>query len=108
MGGIKLSFAVVAFVLVQGVAVIWYISKMDSKINILYDKFEKENEASVVENQVKMKLDLANLMEDVKRIKKDIRQANKTDREIMEQHEDIYELLRENTNNIPNNYSYGD
>ena len=101
----KISFAVVAFVLVQGVAVIWYISKMDSKINILYDKFEKENEADVVENQVKMKLDLANLMEDVKQIKKDLRQANKKDREIMEQHEDIYKLLQESTSNPPS-YNY--
>tara|TARA_Y100001963_G_scaffold148497_1_gene226478 strand:+ start:249 stop:569 length:321 start_codon:yes stop_codon:yes gene_type:complete len=105
MNGMKISFAVVAFVLVQGVAVIWYISKMDSKINILYDKFEKENEADVVENQVKMKLDLANLMEDVKQIKKDIRQANKKDREIMEQHEDIYRLLQESTE-VPSGYSY--
>ena len=101
----KISFAVVAFVLVQGVAVIWYISKMDSKINILYDKFEKENEADVVENQVKMKLDLANLMEDVKQIKKDIRQANKKDREIMEQHEDIYKLLQD-SREVPSVYSY--
>ena len=107
MNGMKISFAVVAFVLVQGVAVIWYISKMDSKINILYDKFEKENEADVVENQVKMKLDLANLMEDVKAIKKEMRQANKKDREIMEQHEQIFELLQDSSD-VPTNYSYGD
>ena len=107
MNGMKISFAVVAFVLVQGVAVIWYISKMDSKINILYDKFEKENEADVVENQVKMKLDLANLMEDVKAIKKEMRQANKKDREIMEQHEQIFELLQDSAD-VPTNYSYGD
>ena len=45
-------------------------------------------------------------MEDVKRIKKDMRAANKTDREIMEQHKDIYKLLQESTTNVPNNYSY--
>jgi len=45
-------------------------------------------------------------MEDVKQIKKDIRQANKKDREIMEQHEDIYRLLQESTE-VPNNYTYG-
>ena len=106
MNGMKISFAVIAFFLVQGVAVIWYVSKLDSKVNILYGKFEKEQAAEVVENQVKMKLDLANLMEDVKRIKKDMRAANKTDREIMEQHKDIYKLLQESTTNVPNNYSY--
>ena len=66
----KEIIATLLAVSVQFFAVVWYISKMDSKINILYDKFEKENEADVVENQVKMKLDLANLMEDMKAIKK--------------------------------------
>ena len=92
---------------VQFFAVVWYISKMDSKINILYDKFEKENEASVVENQVKMKLDLANLMEDVKAIKKELKKSRNKDKEIMEQHDQIFELLQNNSN-VPNNYSYGD
>jgi len=103
----KEVIATLLAVSVQFFAVIWYISKMDSKINILYDKFEKENEADVVENQVKMKLDLANLMEDMKAIKKEIRQANKKDREIMEQHSEIFELLQNNSD-VPNNYSYSD
>ena len=106
MKDMKLNYALLFAVLLQAVGLIWYVSKMDSKINILYDKFEKENEASVVENQVKMKLDLANLMEDMKQIKKDLRQANRKDREIMEQHEDIYRLLQESTE-VPNNYNYG-
>ena len=105
MKDMKLNYALLFAVLLQAVGLIWYVSKMDSKINILYDKFEKENEADVVENQVKMKLDLGNLMEDVKQIKKDIRQANKKDREIMEQHEDIYRLLQESTE-VPSGYSY--
>ena len=108
MNGLKISFAVVAFVLVQGVGVIWYVSKLDSKVDQMYENFQEENRKVVIENQVKMKLDLENLMEDMKRIKKDMRAANKTDREIIEQHEDIYKLLRESTTNIPNNYSYGD
>ena len=32
MDGHKISFAVVAFVIIQGVAVIWYVSKLDSKV----------------------------------------------------------------------------
>ena len=66
----KEVIATLLAVSVQFFAVIWYISKMDSKINILYDKYETESEMEVVENQVKMKLDLANLMEDMKAIKK--------------------------------------
>ena len=103
----KEIIATLLAVSVQFFAVVWYISKMDSKINILYDKFEKENEASVVENQVKMKLDLANLMEDVKAIKKELKKSRNKDKEIMEQHSQIFELLQNNSN-VPNNYSYGD
>ena len=103
----KEIIATLLAVSVQFFAVVWYISKMDSKINILYDKFEKENEVSVVENQVKMKLDLANLMEDVKAIKKELKKSRNKDKEIMEQHDQIFELLQNNSN-VPNNYSYGD
>ena len=103
----KEIIATLQAVSVQFFAVVWYISKMDSKINILYDKFEKENEADVVENQVKMKLDLANLMEDMKAIKKELKKSRNKDKEIMEQHDQIFELLQENSN-VPNNYSYGD
>jgi len=54
-----------------------------------------------------MKLDLANLMEDVKAIKKELKKSRNKDKEIMEQHDQIFELLQNNSN-VPNNYSYGD
>ncbi len=103
----KFNYALAFAVLLQAVGLIWYVSKMDSKINILYDKFEKENEASVVENQVKMKLDLANLMQDVKAIKKELKKSKNKDKEIMEQHDQIFNLLRSG-NNVPSDYNYGD
>ena len=103
----KFNYALIFAVALQFVGLVWYLSKVDSRVSILYDKFEKENEQDVVENQVKMKLDLANLMEDVKAIKKEMRQANKKDREIMEQHEQIFELLQDSSD-VPTNYSYGD
>ena len=103
----KEIIATLLAVSVQFFAVVWYISKMDSKINILYDKYETESEMEVVENQVKMKLDLANLMEDMKAIKKELKKSRNKDKEIMEQHDQIFELLQNNSN-VPNNYSYGD
>ena len=103
----KEIIATLLAVSVQFFAVVWYISKMDSKINILYDKYETESEMEVVENQVKMKLDLANLMEDMKAIKKELKKSRNKDKEIMEQHSQIFELLQNNSN-VPNNYSYGD
>jgi seryl-tRNA synthetase len=107
MKDMKFNYALIFAVALQFIGLVWYLSKVDSRVSILYDKFEKENEQDVVENQVKMKLDLANLMEDVKAIKKEIRQVNKKDREIMEQHNQIFELL-ENNSNVPSGYSYGD
>ena len=114
MGGVKLSFAVVAFVLVQGIGVIWYVSKLDSRVDQMYKSFEEENKKSVIENQIKMKLDLENLMADVKQIKKDLRQGNKKDKEIMDQHKQLFNLLNNSTDMMQQNqtkggsYSYGD
>ena len=107
MKDMKLNYALLFAVLLQAVGLIWYVSKMDSKINILYDKFEKENETSVIENQVKMKLDLEYVMTELKKIKKDMKDSNKTDKKIMKQHDEIFKLL-ENNSNTPSNYSYGD
>ena len=112
MNGMKISFAIVAFVLVQGVAVIWYVSKLDSKVDQMYKNFQEENRKDVIENQVKMKLDLANLIVDVKEMQKDLKKLKnkdsdiqKTNKKIIKQHDRLFELIEGNTNS---NYSYGD
>ena len=104
MNGMKFNAALIFAILLQAVALVWYVSKIDSRVNILYDRFEKENETSVVENQVKMKLDLANLIEDVKVIKKELKKSKNKDKEIMSQHKQIFELLQNNSNT--NTYNY--
>ena len=105
MKDMKLNYALLFAVLLQAVGLIWYVSKMDSKINILYDKFEKENETSVIENQVKMKLDLEYVMTELKKIKKDMKVSNKTDKKIMKQHDQIFEMLQ-NNEGTSRDYSY--
>tara|TARA_Y100001951_G_C11241731_1_gene240924 strand:+ start:543 stop:863 length:321 start_codon:yes stop_codon:yes gene_type:complete len=96
MNGFKISFAIVAFVLVQGIAVIWYISKLDSKVNTMYASFEEDNRKDVIENQLKMKLDLENLMSEVSGLKKDLKKMRNKDKEIIQQHNQIFELLNNN------------
>ncbi len=121
MNGLKISFAVIAFVLVQGIGVIWYVSKLDSKVDEMYKKFEEENKKDVIENQVRMKLDLENLIADVKQLSKDMKQMNKKDKEIVKQnrsiekqHKDLFEMLKGSNDMIQQNqtkggsYSYGD
>ena len=113
MNGLKVSFAVVAFVLVQGIGVIWYISKLDSKVDQMYKNFEEENRKDVIENQVKMKLDLENLIIDVKELTKDLKKMQskdkeivKTNREIQKEHRKLFNLIESGTSN--STYSYVD
>ena len=122
MDGLKISFAVVAFVLVQGIGVIWYVSKLDSRVDQMYKSFEEENKKDVIENQVKMKLDLQNLIEDVKQLSKDMKRMNQKDKEIVKQnrsiekqHKDLFLFLEQSQSGMNQqnqtkggSYSYGD
>ena len=117
MNGLKISFAVVAFVLVQGIGVIWYISKLDSKVDQMYKSIEEANRKDVIENQVKMKLDLENIIADVKELRQVIKKLKnkdvdiqKTNKKIIRQHDRLFELIEgSNTNSNSNSsYSYGD
>ena len=122
MNGLKISFAVVAFVLVQSIGVIWYVSKLDSRVDQMYKSFEEQNKKEVIENQVKMKIDLENLIADVKTLQREIKQMNKKDKEIVrqnksieKQHKDLFKFLEQQQNNImqqgetkSGSYSYGD
>jgi septal ring factor EnvC (AmiA/AmiB activator) len=119
MNGLKISFAVVAFVLVQGIGVIWYVSKLDSRVDQMYKSFEEQNKKEVIENQVKMKLDLENLIADVNQLTKDMKKMQSKDKEIVKQnraiekqHKDLFKFLADQQNNSNSNststYSYGD
>ena len=122
MNGLKISFAVVAFVLIQGVAVIWYVSKLDSRVDQMYKSFEEENKKEVIENQVKMKLDLENLIADVDQLSKDMKRMQSKDKEIVKQnrsiekqHKDLFKFLEQQHQGMnqqsetkSGGYSYGD
>ena len=122
MNGLKISFAIVAFVIVQGVAVIWYVSKLDSRVDQMYKSFEEQNKKEVIENQVKMKIDLENLIANVKQLNKDMKKMQSKDKEIVKQnrsiekqHKDLFKFLEQQQNNIMQqnetkggSYSYGD
>ena len=112
-----------AFVLIQGVAVIWYVSKLDSRVDQMYKSFEEENKKEVIENQVKMKLDLENLIADVNQLTKDMKKMQSKDKEIVKQnraiekqHKDLFKFLADQQQQGMNQqnqtksggYSYGD
>ena len=115
MNGLKISFAVVAFVLVQGIGVIWYVSKLDSRVDQMYKSFEEENKKDVIENQVKMKLDLQSLLSDVKELQRDMKQMNQKDKEIVKQnksiqreHQKLFDIIDDSKSKKKKSYSYGD
>ena len=122
MNGLKISFAVVAFVLVQGIGVIWYVSKLDSRVDQMYKSFEEQNKKEVIENQVKMKIDLENLIADVAQLGKDMKRMQSKDKEIVKQnrfiekqHKDLFKFLEQQQQGMNQqnetkggSYSYGD
>ena len=112
MDGLKISFAVVAFVIIQGVAVIWYVSKLDSKVEQMYSEFTENNKTEVIENQVRMKLDMASVMTDLGELKKELKKMQNKDQTIIKQnnkierqHKQLFDLIDTNKDQ-EQKYSY--
>ena len=105
MNGMKFNAALIFAIVLQAVALVWYVSKIDSRVNILYEKYEVDSDAQVVENQVRMKLSIETLIEDVEAIQKELSKARSKDKKIMKQHEEIFLLLQNNTSGS-SSYSY--
>ena len=112
MNGMKFNLSIIFAIVLQFVGLVWYLSKVDSRVNLLYDNFEAENQKEVIENQVKMKLDLENIISEVDELKKVVKKLRnkdadiqKTNKKIIKQHDRLFELIEGNTTS---NYSYGD
>ena len=84
MNGMKFNAALIFAIVLQAVALVWYVSKIDSRVNILYEKYEVDSDAEVVENQVRMKLAIETLIEDVDSIQKELSKARSKDKKINE------------------------
>ena len=112
MDGHKISFAVIAFVIIQGVAVIWYVSKLDSKVEQMYSEFTQNNKTEVIENQVRMKLDMVNVITDLGELKKELKKMQNKDQTIIKQnnkierqHKQLFDLI-DNNKDQEQKYSY--
>jgi len=113
MDGLKISFAVVAFVIIQGVAVIWYVSKLDSKVEQMYTEFTENNKTEVIENQVRMKLDMASVMTDLGELKIQLKKMQNKDQTIIKQnnkierqHKQLFDLIDTGKGQEQKQYSY--
>jgi len=111
MNGMKIPMALIFAVILQAIGLVWYVSKIDSKVEILYTTFEEDNQRDVIENQVKMKLDLENIIAEVKELRQVVKKLKnkdadiqKTNKKIIKQHDRLFDLIEGNTSA----YSYGD
>ena len=122
INNLKIPLTLIFAVVLQFVALVWYVSKIDSKVEILYSTFEAENQKDVIENQVKMKIDLENLIKEVNQLSKDMKRMQSKDKEIVKQnrsiekqHRDLFKFLENQQKGMnqqnqtkSGGYSYGD
>ena len=63
MNGLKIPLAIILAVAIQAIGLVWYVSKIDSKVEILYSQYQESSQEAVIENQVRMRIDLQNVVE---------------------------------------------
>ena len=114
MNGMKFNLSIIFAIVLQGVALTWFLANQNSKIDTLYKEFEQQNKKEVIENQVKMKLDLENIITEVGELKKVIKKLRnkdadiqKVNKKIIKQHDRLFDLIEGNSS-TNRSYSYGD
>ena len=63
MNGMKIPLAIILAVSLQAIGLVWYVSKIDSKVETLYSEYQKTNQEAVIENQVRMRISLNNVVD---------------------------------------------
>tara|TARA_B100000315_G_scaffold193166_1_gene183667 strand:+ start:396 stop:710 length:315 start_codon:yes stop_codon:yes gene_type:complete len=103
MNGMKFNASVILAVVLNFVALTWFLSQQNSKIESMWADVQELTDKIAIEENVKMKLDIAQL-------KKDISKMQKKDKTIERQHKEIFQLLLESGNQNQQNqkgFSYG-
>ena len=114
MNGMKFNASIILALAIQFLALTWFLANQNSKIDTLYTEFEQQNKKEVIENQVKMKMDLENVIAlvnemngDLKKLKNKDQAIIKQNKKIEKQHKKLFELIEGNVNSN-SSYSYGD
>ena len=109
----KFNASILLALAIQFLALTWFLANQNSKIDTLYKEFENTNKKEVITNQVKMKLDLENLMAEVKDLKRDVKKMQSKEKELLKQtkkidkdHQKLFRILEGDNSN--RSYSYGD
>ena len=59
----KIPLAIILAVAIQAIGLVWYVSKIDSKVEILYSQYQESSQEAVLENQIMMRIDLQNVVD---------------------------------------------
>ena len=107
MNNIKLNYALIFAMILQAIGLIWYVSKLDSKVETVYKFYEEESQKSVVVTQAKMQFDLERVVIDIKDIKKELTQGRNKSKKIIRQHDRIFKMLKNKKGGqSPQQYGY--
>ena len=107
MNNIKLNYALIFAMVLQAIGLIWYVSKLDSKVETVYKFYEQESQKSVVVTQAKMQFDLERVIKDIEDIKKELKQGKNKSNRIIKQHNKIFKMLKNKKGGqSPQQYGY--
>ena len=73
----KFNIGVIFGILIQFGIFVWFLSSQNSKIETLYKFYEAESQKDVIENQIRMKLDLENMVISVNEVTKELTKIKK-------------------------------
>ena len=93
MNNIKLNYALIFAMILQAIGLIWYVSKLDSKVETVYKFYEEESQKSVVVTQAKMQFDLELLLKEMEEVRKELATGRTKSKTIVKQHNRIFRML---------------
>ena len=59
----KVPLAIVMAIAIQAGAMLWYVSGIDHRVTTMYTEYQQSNQKAVIENQVRMEMNLQQVME---------------------------------------------
>jgi hypothetical protein len=65
MDGMRIPLAIVMAIALQAGAMLWYVSGIDHRVSTMYVEYQKSNQKAVIENQVRMEMNLQQLIKAV-------------------------------------------
>ena len=65
MDGMKVPLAIVMAIAIQAGAMLWYVSGIDHRVSTMYVEYQKSNQKAVIENQVRMELEVQEVIKAV-------------------------------------------